>query len=181
MSPTRPQQALRAAIAVAVLTCASFLAAAPASGQLPFTVTVVDWTWDALDRQRFAYQAEAARHEVLFCVERWRVDTTGVGYQRVIIERTRREVSGERHRITDVGAKCRTKSGAALPMIHTHSDGNCQMSPSDLITIALRGAPFDGVQCGGTYFVWAFAWQINALVASVSQPMPATPPPTPVP
>ena len=50
-----------------------------------------------------------------------------------------------------------------MPMLHTHSDGNCQFSPADLATLAARGAPFDGVQCGERYFIWQAAWQINAI------------------
>jgi hypothetical protein len=178
--PPRAQQALRTALVSAVLSCAWLGAPTSAEGQqLPFTVTVVDWTPDALDRQRRAYYwAEAARHEVLFCVERWRFGDPGDGYQRIVIERTRREDSGGRYEISDIRLKCRSKSGEALPTIHTHPDGNCQMSPPDLATIALRGAQFDGIQCGDRYFVWAFAWQINAIVNSVSVSKQATGPPT---
>jgi hypothetical protein len=162
------QQALRRAVVPAVL-CVWPLAPTAANGQqLPFSVTVIDWTPEALASQRRAYRAEARRHEVLFCVDKWRLEAAGEGSQRIVIERTRREVSGEQREIYDVRARCRTESGETLPTIHTHSDGNCQMSPADLAAVAQRAALFDGVQCGGIYFVWAFAWQINAIVASVS-------------
>lgn len=172
--PSKAQQALRTAVLPAVL-CAGLLAPAAANGQqLPFTVTVVDWSADALARQRYAYRTEAGRHEVLFCVEKWRFGPSGEGYQLIVIESTRREMSGERRAILDVRARCRSERGEALPTIHTHSDGNCQMSPHDLVTIAQRGAQFDGIQCGDSYFVWAFAWQINAVIASVEASKPLT-------
>jgi hypothetical protein len=180
--PKRGQQALPRGVVGAVLSCAWLLAPARANGQqLPFTVTVVDWSPDALARQRRAYRAEAWRHEVLYCVDKWRREKTGEGYERVVIERTRREVGGQRREIFDVRSRCRTESGEALPTIHTHSDGNCQMSPSDLAAIAQRGAQFDGIQCGDIYFVWTFAWQINVLVGSVSSSKQATTRPPPVP
>jgi hypothetical protein len=181
--PRRAQQALRTAVVSAVLTSAWLGAPTSAAGQeLPFTVTVVDWTSDALARQRLGYYwADARGHEVLFCVERWRFGTPGAGYQRIVIERTRREDSGGRRAIADVRRKCRSESGEALPTIHTHTDGNCQLSPHDVATIAVRGAQFDGVQCGDRYFVWAFAWQINAIVNSVSVSREGAGPPTSIP
>jgi hypothetical protein len=173
------QQALRKVVIHVVLACAQLLvpmcADAQNAQQLQFTVTWVDWSESARARQRQAYRAEAATHEVLFCVDKWHTEPPDAsGYRRIVIERTRRLVSGERHRIADVGPKCRDERGAALPTIHTHSDGNCQMSPSDLVAIASRRAPFDGIQCGDKYFVWAFAWQINAMTSWVYLSKPAT-------
>jgi hypothetical protein len=142
--------------------------------QLPFTVTWVDWSDSARARQREAYRAEAHLYEVLFCVERWRVEQPSEGAQRIVIERVRRVTHGEKHRIPNVFTQCHDRQGRALPTIHTHSDGNCQMSPPDLVAIGKRHAPFDGVQCGDNYFVWAFAWQVNAMASWVYMSTPAT-------
>ena len=158
------RQAFRRVV-VAALIGAGILMPKHAPAQLPFLVTWVDWSDSALAFQREAYRAEAGQHEVLFCIVKWRFEPPTDGYRRVVIERTRREASGERHRIPDVNPKCRDRRGQALPTIHTHSDGNCQLSPPDLLTMAGRDALFDGVQCGNTYFVWAFAWQIQAIAS----------------
>lgn len=137
------------------------------SQELPYTVQVIAWLPQALEEQRKSYRREAGRHEVLFCVERWRVDSVVGGYQRIIIERTRREAVGSAHSVANAGQRCLGPNGDRLPMIHTHSDGNCQLSPTDLTMVAARAATFDGVQCGGQHFVWAFAWQVKAIVASI--------------
>jgi len=138
------------------------------TSQLPFVVTWVDWSDHAREEQRRAYRAEARQHEVLFCVESWYIEPASSGYRRLVITSARRLEGGEKHRVPDVGRKCRDKAGRALPTIHTHSDGNCQMSPPDLVAIAQRGALFDGVQCGDNYFVWAFAWQVKAMTTWVA-------------
>jgi hypothetical protein len=59
-------------------------------------------------------------------------------------------------------------------MIHTHSDGNCQFSPSDLVTVAARRAAFEGVQCGEHHFIWAFAWQVVAISNAAEVPLRAS-------
>ena len=134
---------------------------------LPYAVTIVDWEERALQRQGKSYRNEAARHEVLFCVEAWRVDSSAAGRHRVIIEKTRRETAGEAHGVANSGSLCLDAAGTRLPMIHTHSEGNCQFSPNDLAMIAARAARFDGVQCGDSHFAWAFSWEIKAIAASV--------------
>jgi len=135
----------------------------PAAGQeLPFRVTIFDWDTIAFKRQREAYRVEAHQHEVLFCVEAWTTDST-VDIQRVIVTRVRRAISGGQHYVATVEAQCIAKDGTRLPTIHTHSDGSCQFSPHDLVTIAARVAPFEGVQCGERHFIWAIAWQIVAM------------------
>ncbi|MEX2153694.1 MAG: hypothetical protein WD825_10175 [Gemmatimonadaceae bacterium] len=154
------------------------LFASPAAGQmLPYTVTIVDWSPGALERQRRAYRTESARREVLFCIEAWRVHDSTSAFQRIVVERTRRETSGQAHGVANAGRLCAAANGERLPMLHTHSDGNCQLSPNDLLMIAARAAPFDGIQCGENHFVWAFAWQIKAIANSVylregDQPVP---------
>lgn len=158
------QQAITLLIVKALLLVVSSVA----GGQdLPFAVTRVEFTEKALGRQRDAFRAEGHLHEVLFCVEKWRLEPEADGYQRIVITRTRRAEAGEKHRIADVGPKCRDREGRALPTIHTHSDRQCQMSRPDLVAISRRRAPFDGIQCGDSYFVWAFAWQINAMATWV--------------
>ena len=69
----------------------------------------------------------------------------------------------------DVGDRCIGHDGRPLPMLHTHSDGNCQFSPSDLVTMVARDAAFEGVQCGERHFIWGFAWQIKAIAMSVER------------
>lgn len=138
-----------------------------ATAQLPFTVTIVDWQPEALQRQRRLYQSIPHGHEVLFCVEAWGTAGARDGFERVTIARTRREATGNRHSIDQTALKCLGPQGAALPTIHTHSEGNCQPSPTDMMMIAARGAPFDGIQCGEHHVVWVFAWQVKALANSV--------------
>jgi hypothetical protein len=142
--------------------------ASPARAQdLPFTHTTIDWKLDALERQRRSYRAGAFRNELLFCIEVWRTREPSNGFQLVTIERTRKEAVGERHGINGTAAKCRDAQGRPLPTIHTHSEGNCQPSPTDLIMIAARGAPFDGIQCGEHHVVWIFSWQIKTIANAV--------------
>ena len=86
----------------------------------------------------------------------------------MIIRRIRKEHTGNRHGIDQTALKCLGPDGVSLPTIHTHSEGNCQPSPTDMIMIAARGAPFDGIQCGEHHVVWVFAWQIKAISNSVS-------------
>ena len=137
---------------------------APAAQSLPFTVVIIDWRPDVRERQARAYRAESADHEVLYCVESWLVHHVSEGLDRVEITGVRRDEAGAKHIVRDVGDRCLSQNGKVLPTIHTHSDGNCQASPSDLITIATRDAPFDGVQCGDKYMVWLFARQIALVV-----------------
>lgn len=146
------------------------LGAAPAHAQaLPFTVSVVDWDRAPRERLSRAYTSNVG-HEVLYCVQAW--DTRAAAAPNVdmlVITDVQRADDGRAHKVADVGEKCVGRDGKALPMIHTHSDGNCQFSPSDLVTIAARNAPFDGVQCGERHFIWAFAWQISALVGVMEE------------
>ena len=135
--------------------------------QLPFSVTIVDWQSEALQRQRRLYRAVPQGHEALFCVEAWQAEDAKEGFQRISITRTRKEDTGSRHNIEQVALKCLAPTGASLPTIHTHSEGNCQPSPNDLLMIAARGAPFDGIQCGELHVVWVFAWHIKAISSSV--------------
>ena len=161
-----------------VLVAALLIAALPwrADGQaLPFAVPIIDWERKAFDRQRSefrserAFQSEGHGREVLFCVETWTTAAPERGVERVTITRVRRERGGESNSVANVQSYCVGEDGVRLPMIHTHSDGNCQFSPSDLISVAARGAPFDGIQCGDRHFVWVFAWQIMAISTFVEQ------------
>ena len=143
---------------------------------LPFAVPIVDWEHQAFDRQRSQFRSEHAfrseggnGREMLFCVEAWTTEAPESGVERITITRVRRERAGESNSIADVQSHCVGEDGKRLPMIHTHSDGNCQFSPSDLISVAARVAPFDGVQCGERHFVWVFAWQIMAISTFVEQ------------
>lgn len=141
-------------------------AAAPASTsaqQLTFAVSIVTWDSAALAAQQTAYEPVAQQRELLFCIDAWRRVAAGDGVVLYAVLHTRRAAVGEAHRVPDVGSLCRMPDGRAMPMLHTHSDGNCQFSPADLATLAARGAPFDGVQCGTRYFIWESAWQVNAI------------------
>jgi hypothetical protein len=137
--------------------------------ELPFTVTIVDWSRESLERQRRAYRSDVGEGEVLYCVESWTKSIAGNGVERIAITSVRRAQSGRDHRIRDIGAQCIGGDGKALPMFHTHSDGNCQFSPSDLVTLVSRAAPFEGVQCGERHFIWTFAWQVLAIATSVER------------
>lgn len=144
-----------------------------AGQQLPFAVPMFDWERKALDKQRQAYRSEASQYEVLFCVESWTTDEATNGVQRMVITRVRRAAGGGKHNIADLESYCVANDGNPLPTIHTHSDGNCQFSPSDLITIAARGAPFEGVQCGERHFIWTSRWQVVAMANGVQVQRPA--------
>lgn len=156
----------RGALCLAVLTSGGSLAVAEAQG-LPFAVTIIDWQRDTRETQRRAYRSEAEDHEVLFCVESWSTTRLDNGSERITIHSVRREKSGRRDRITNVQESCLGEDGTPRPMFHTHSDGNCQFSPSDLITVIARNAPFEGVQCGEQHFVWQFASQLVKLVTVI--------------
>lgn len=160
-------QGRRRALYAAAVLCVSHLVPRVGAAQLPFTVTIVDWQPEALQRQRRLYRSIPPGHEVLFCVEAWRSEGPKDGFQRVTISRTRKEDTGDRHGIDQAALKCLDPSGASLPTIHTHSEGNCQPSPTDMLMIAARGALFDGIQCGEHHVVWVFAWQIKAIGNSV--------------
>jgi hypothetical protein len=165
-SSYRPSRPLRWAWVAAALTIPG-IPSAGASQELPFRVTIVEWEWDVLKRQRDAYRSEAAEREVLFCVESWTTRAPANGIERVVITRVRRELAGQKHHIDDMGAPCVARDGKPLPMFHTHSEGNCQLSPRDLIVLVVRAAAFEGVQCGERHFVWAFAWQVALVAATV--------------
>jgi hypothetical protein len=161
--PARPLTVVCAALALT-------LPAIPTSGasqELPFRVTIVEWDRELLKRQRDAYRSEAAEREVLFCVESWTTGARANGIERVVITRVRRELAGQKHHIDDMGAPCVASDGKPLPMFHTHSEGNCQFSPSDLIVLVVRAAAFEGVQCGERHFIWAFRWQVVAMATTV--------------
>jgi hypothetical protein len=137
--------------------------------QLPFAVTIVDWERDALMHQSRLFLTRSSDREVLYCVESWKTLPADRGIERVIIEKVRQVRTGEVLGIVDIGAECVGLKGESRPMIHTHADGNCQFSPTDLVTIVARRAPFDGVQCGERHFIWAFAWQVLAIANSVER------------
>lgn len=152
------------------LACALLLVAPRASaGQaLPFTHTVFDWEPKALDQQRRAYQMEASRNEVLFCVERYRVESRAQGERRIVIVSVRRAAEGGKHNMVEIEERCNSNQGP-LPTIHTHSNGNCQFSPLDMASFAARRAPFEGVQCGDRHVIWTSSWQIVALGLGAEQ------------
>jgi hypothetical protein len=156
---------VRRSYLVGVLLAATFKDAA--AQQLPFTITIVDWQREVLLQQVMAYRAETTGREVMFCVDGWTTLPADRGIERIVISSVHRERTGDNRRIHDIGDLCVGPKGEALPMIHTHSDGNCQFSPVDLVTVVARRAPFDGVQCGDHHFVWAFAWQVLAIANSV--------------
>jgi hypothetical protein len=137
--------------------------------RLPFVVPTVDLDRSTMEWLERAYRVEADERERLFCVVSWTRTAANADSEIILITEVRREAVGERHRISDVGERCRGSKGDALPMFHTHSNGNCQASPSDLIAIVARGAPFDGIQCGNRHFVWQFAWQILAIASALER------------
>src|SRR5215831_8756381 len=142
-------------------------AALPTGAQsLPFTVVLIGWDPRPLEVQQRAYRAEAQDHEVLYCVESWTVNHRDDVTDIVMIHAAHRETADRKHGIADVGRRCLGPNGESLPMFHTHSDGNCQLSPSDIITVVARDAPFEGVQCGDRYFVWEFSSRLRRLIAA---------------
>jgi hypothetical protein len=145
-----------------------------AQHQLPFKVTIVDWKPETMARQSRWFSANTIANELLFCVVSWREHEPEESYQRITIDSTRREATGNHWRIDGAAKKCLDDRGWPLPTIHTHVEGNCQPSPADLITIAARGAPFDGIQCGAHHITWLFAWQVKALInwVQISQRLP---------
>jgi len=162
----------RAAVVLALIVAG---ASRSAGGQLPFVVGIVSWERDTFERQRRSYSSAANEYEVLFCVEAWRTLPAEKGIEQIIITRVRRERNGASYHIADVGALCIGEGGAPLPMIHTHPNGNCQFSPSDLVTVAARRAPFDGIQCGDQHFVWEYAWRVIAISSWIEQQRLAAP------
>ena len=131
--------------------------------QLSFAVPIITWDSAALVSQQQAYGLAAMHREQVFCLDAWRRVAADRGVILYVVLHARRAAVGQAHGINDIGSLCRAANGVALPMLHTHSDGNCQFSPADLVTSAARGAPFDGVQCGPRYFIWESAWQVNAI------------------
>jgi hypothetical protein len=154
--------------AYCILALVTSAALHPADAQqLPFAVTIVDWKRDALILQTRLFLSRNSDREVLYCVESWKTLPADQGIERIIIEKVRQVRTGEVLAIVDIGAQCVGSKGESLPMIHTHNDGNCQFSATDLVTIVARRAQFDGVQCGERHFIWAFAWQVLAIANSV--------------
>lgn len=151
------------------IACLALLAGLAEAQELPFSVIIVDWQPEVLERQRRGYRSASGEGEVLHCVESWTTSEARPGVDRVVITAVRRARTGEDHRIRDVGKLCLDQNGTAQPMIHSHTDGNCQPSPADLVTIAARNAPFEGVQCGERHFVWIFAWQVRAIALAAER------------
>jgi hypothetical protein len=139
------------------------------SQELPFAVAIVDWRPEIKEKQRRAYRSDIGEGEVLYCVESWTKSRADNGLERIVINSVRRAQSGRDHHIQDIGAKCIGDDGKAQPMFHTHSDGNCQFSPSDLVTMVARSAPFEGVQCGERHFIWEYSWHVLAIASSVER------------
>lgn len=137
--------------------------------ELAFSQSIVDWDPAIKERQRRGYRSSLGEGEVLYCVESWTTHPAKDGADMFVITALRREELGRNHRVANVGEKCLDKEGKSLPMIHTHSDGNCQFSPADLVVIAARGAPFDGVQCGERHFIWEYAWRVIAISTAVER------------
>lgn len=155
------------------------IALSGAAGQeLPFNVQQIGWTPRPLEMLKKAYSA-ARESEVLYCVESWTTHPASNGVQEITITAVRRAYEGSKHALADVEQHCAGPDGRELPMIHTHSDGNCQFSPRDLITAAARRAAFEGVQCGPRHFIWTTASQIVTLAnASMARnPRPSSPEP----
>ena len=161
-----PATQVGAACVAMVLMMSGVPVGADAQG-LPFAVSIIDWEPASLERQRRAFRSAGGEYELLFCVESWTRTVVGDGIDRIVIGSVRRERAGTKTRIRNAETSCVGTDGQPLPMFHTHSDGNCQLSPNDLITLVARAAPFEGVQCGERHFVWAFAWHVVAIAAAV--------------
>jgi len=136
---------------------------------LAFKVAIVDWDASILMRQQSSYRTLRGDREVLYCIESWRTESGADTFERLVIEKVRAARGGGTNRITDVGDACVGAKGEPLPMFHTHADGNCQFSPSDLVTLVARRAPFEGIQCGPHHFAWEFAWRILAVSNNVER------------
>jgi hypothetical protein len=137
--------------------------------RLPFRVTVYDWERPVREQLTRIFRGLAAGREVLLCVESWRAVRVNDEAERVVIERVRSDRVGSATRIGDVGDRCLDETGRALPMVHTHDDGNCQFSPADLITAVARGAAFEGIQCGTHHFVWTTARDVLAIATQAER------------
>ena len=155
-----------------VLALAAALAEQAAGQGLPYRVTIIDWTPRAHAQQDRAYRRAPSDREVLFCIISWRREPRDSVSDRIFIEEVRRAREGSGTRIADVAEDCLGPDGVPQPIIHTHADGNCQQSPSDLITLVARGAPFEGIQCGRRHFVWGFAWQVHAMSEAAARGSP---------
>lgn len=172
------QQLLRSGVTSLSLLCLSLGAAQVTKAQQPpFAVTIIDWEANVLQRQLRTYRIHANQNEVLFCVVSWRTENGNAGFQRLTITGTRKEWVGDQHGIVGAAGRCVDDNNRPMPTIHTHTDGNCQLSPNDLSIIAAREAPFDGVQCGENHYVWAFAWQIKAIARNSAARDQDRPPP----
>ena len=157
----------RAATPCALL---ALLPAATSGAQgLPYRVTIVTLAPAVAARQSQVYRALAEAGEVLVCVEAWRSFRVVRGFDSVVVDRVRTERIGERYRLDDVGDSCLDPHGRPLPMIHTHSEGVCQLSPQDYVTLVARNAPFEGVQCGDRHFTYAQAWQVLAVANAIER------------
>lgn len=159
----RPAICWTASLVTAIAGANAVTPQATRDAGLPFAVLIVEWKSTVLEHQRQAYLREAGQHEVIFCIESWRSVPSADGIEHIVVESVRRERAGAAHGVRDVGNTCLTAAGKTMPMLHTHSDGNCQFSPSDLVAVVGRGAAFEGIQCGDHYFVWTIAWQVVAM------------------
>jgi hypothetical protein len=66
---------------------------------------------------------------------------------------------GEPHRVAAADV---ASVPAGVPLIHSHSPGNCQASPADREAAVQRGSRFDGILCGDRYTTFYFASEIVA-------------------
>src|SRR5688572_21101959 len=90
------RQGTRRGVLSVVLLCAWHLGpSVVAAQQLPFTVTIVDWQPEAMQRQKRLYRAIPSGHEVLFCVEKWTTEGPRDGLERIRITGTRKEATGD--------------------------------------------------------------------------------------
>jgi hypothetical protein len=136
---------------------------------LSYDVPIFEWKEKALSDARKIYRREAHIREVLYCVTSWSESAPQGGIRRIVINAVRAAGTGGTRNIADLEDACRDEAGRPLPSIHTHSEGNCQFSPSDLATFAARRAPFEGVQCGDRHVIWTSSWQIVALGLGAEQ------------
>ena len=140
-----------------------------ASQQLPFVVPIVEWDRAVRDALERTYRTDGTDRETLICVEKWTTRPPEKGVQIIVISRIRFERAGGAHRIGDIGALCQDEHGNDVPTIHTHSDGNCQFSPADLVSTVARRAAFEGVQCGPHYYIWNFYWHLLAIASAAER------------
>jgi hypothetical protein len=130
---------------------------APVGAQRPPT-TIVALSPRVADELAAAYRPN---QEQTWRVVAWDSTTAHADYVLITVTGVEYVGLGESHR---VGPAQVASTPAGVPLIHSHSPGNCQASPADRETAVQRGSRFDGILCGDRYTTFYFASAIAAEV-----------------